>query len=1152
MALALMSAGCPETYDFERQTPARGTFGEEVHTTLRKDARYSRRDPREREAWMQDQRARFVAAVDTTVPEPLLDPLNQLLVEMGPLHDEDLIADLTRKAALIFFDIADNEPIRRVWARDNLSDRASFKAPEVGSTLLAYIVNDPNLSKLNRFLIRMVLENDGFDDQGARVDDEPRFMTELLSVLSDTMTTTELTDDPDRVEALAAKLLWRADRRFQDPDASPKWVVRVDHRGKPLVRHDDRGLLYAPFVDRDGDELADLDADGNFVDFNGEVIPDAQPFGEPQATGLLVRDGLGRAHIEGEGFIFDYVDLHQTAGGFLLQQSHDLAERDVIFDMLDALQVMLPPREQALDPASGAEYEGYPEDNLVTDLVWGLLQVLDLPALDELLETAHLMLQQHEPILAEVLFSLRDFLKRLDDNPDATLTPGHAMGDDLMAAMEPLATSPGFIEDLLLAMRDPVVLEIGPATAELLDFKADRAVPTKDGPYERCFRQCDREYDAGTSARVRCVQSCPREEILVERVDRAAPPGPGNRSHFERVLALFRATSGLSYEMKVEELRIDALGFDTSVDGLLPPLLRIDNAAAAFVQAVSGDFVLVDYVTPEAQESGLVALLLNQLEGSCGPGFVNGIVQDLITILTTVTERDLERTCERFADISSDGALGPDDQKRHKLAVMVSFLSLLTDVPMSEQPSAGQLARFFNTPFPAVHTDVLDLTIAPLVDFDGYYMWEHHGDMLYAAEATGLLDAMRPMFQVVVRHGLEDEFVQMMAVMDLHYQVPEARIETADGGAAPRAGRGTGLVRYETTLRDWMLDDRLLPALRNLSVEGAQLRSSRGRTMPEILGEVADHAMRLDPEVRHRDGSNQSRRADGGMVRPTSRMYVLLDAIDGIDAALERDPIADEKWGRVTDELVDLVLEVDKRDTGEAYFVREGGLTLGRFVMEELVERAKVHRDDGRLHEFVTVDLYDDLSGLITGRGLPILVDVYNTATQSQEDRQLLRDSALYLLNGEGRAELLVVIYDLLLEMIQDEEGFVTAARFWGQTLDPAREWGEGLRPLPLVSHVMLLLERNLELDEDEILLEVVQRGMTPSSALVSETAPQGDSPMGVLSDVYIGYHRVEPGSDAPLSAEDYEQLHDDLGTWLLDDRRGMEQLYDLIDARLR
>jgi hypothetical protein len=318
------------------------------------------------------------------------------------------------------------------------------------------------------------------------------------------------------------------------------------------------------------------------------------------------------------------------------------------------------------------------------------------------------------------------------------------------------------------------------------------------------------------------------------------------------------------------------------------------------------------------------------------------------------------------------------------------------------------------------------------------------------------------------------------------------------------------------------------------------------------LGEVADHAMRLDPEVRHRDGSNQSRRADGGMVRPTSRMYVLLDAIDGIDAALERDPIADEKWGRVTDELVDLVLEVDKRDTGEAYFVREGGLTLGRFVMEELVERAKVHRDDGRLHEFVTVDLYDDLSGLITGRGLPILVDVYNTATQSQEDRQLLRDSALYLLNGEGRAELLVVIYDLLLEMIQDEEGFVTAARFWGQTLDPAREWGEGLRPLPLVSHVVLLLERNLELDEDEILLEVVQRGMTPSSALVSETAPQGDSPMGVLSDVYIGYHRVEPGSDAPLSAEDYEQLHDDLGTWLLDDRRGMEQLYDLIDARLR
>lgn len=1145
-AALLGLSACHTEYDFAREAPERGTFGQEVYQELHKDARWSPRDPGPRLDLLERERQAMVTSLDLTVPEALLDPLDLLLRALAPLQDSDLLPDLTRKLAGVLRALAGQPQVQEALAVRG--QRLNYTAPDVHGALLEHVASWEGLEDLTAYASRVVLANDSLDDQGRAVNGEPQTVTQLTALLSQTLRETEVTEDPQRLEALLADLTLRSDRRFGSGGNDPAWVVRLDARGLPLVRTNARGNLYSPFTDRDGDGLADVNELGQFVDFNGQALP-VPAFGAPNESGLVVRDGLGRAVIQGEGFVFDYVDLNQTSAGFLLRQTPDFVRDDVIFDLLDALQVLLPSRVSL--EQDGQLWQVYPaQNNPLVELLHAVVQLIDIEALDELLETSAVVMRDHDEVLAELLFSLEDLLDRADASPDLELTPGNTLGDDAIEALIPIVTKPGLVEDLLVAMQDPVVLASAEPLADMLDYKADRAVPAPNGPYNVCFRRCERDHESGTVDKVECVRACPNGDILVEPVDRSAGPGPGNRSHFERTLALFRTTSGTPYEMKVLELEISLIDLEVGVDSLLPPLLRIDDAAAAYIEAVAGDFELVNYITEEAVQSNTVNLLLDGLESICGSSLLDSLLQSLVPVLVNVTRLDLEHTCGRFEEVSARTDLSSDELKRHRLSVMVAFLSLLTDVAMDEKPSASQLARFFNTPNPSLDLSIARLSLSQIVDQDGYRLWESHGDMLYAAESTGLLDAMQPVFKVFSKHGMSSELGRLMAVLDQHYPTPEVRYLTSDGQPAPRAGRGTGLVRFEVALRDWLSDDRLFPALHRLAILSDQIESSRGRDMNQILAEVSVHALQQEPGLARRDGQSAHRRADGRTL-PTNRLFLLFDALDELDARLEANPQAQAKWDSASSELLDLLLEIDKRETGEAYFVREGGIALGQFGAEVLADVVRTERDNGTLDRFIQRDLYPQAEELLTGRGLPLLVDLYNAGTASAEDRDRLRAAAQHLTAPQGQAALLVALYDLLADL-GSEINLVILTHFLGDVLDPARSWdGVTAHPQPLLSHSMLLLRESMERDPDATLLEILRNALTRDPSLPSPQGdPAGAAPVELLGDILGDYNRVDPAAQGPFSTEDYAQASGDIADWLLDDRRGMEQIYDLVKSR--
>ncbi len=1150
--LAMLSlwalTGCVEEYDFTRQTPERGTFGEEVYRIVHKDARRSPRNPGQRLDLLERERQDFITSLDGIVPQEFLTPLDHLLRALGPLQDSDLLPDLTRKIAHILEAVSNTPALHQIWAQESAYQH-HFKAAGVNRAVLEHATRYPRLDQLSRYGARLVLDNDGFNDEGQLVPEEPVFMGELSQVLADLLQGAEVTGDEDRFEALMADLLLRTDRRFSAPGTSPMWAVRVDSRGMPLVSRNRRDNLFSPFSDRNGDGLADINTEGRFVDFNGTPL-DAPAFGEPGEIGLLVRDGLGRAFVQDEGFVFEYIDLHQTSVGFLLRETPVFVEEDVPFDLLDSLKVLLPPRVTLVDPDTGDSYRGYPPDNPVLDTVYGALQLMDFAFLDELLDTVAVMLREHDNILAELLFSVEDLLDRVEGRTELELTEDNTLRDDLLEALEPIVMTPGLMEDLLVALQDPVVLRSADAMVQLLSYKADRAVPAPDGAYNRCFRTCERQHDLATEGRVDCVRACPSDEIFVERMDRSLPSGPGNRSHFERTLAMLRTVSGVEYQMHVVDLQIDLVGLDVNVADALPPLLGIEDAADAYVKALAGDFRIVDAITDEAVNSPTTDLLVDGLGSICQNSILDQLIRTLVPVLINVTERDIENVCTRFDEVSAIPGLSAPEMKRQRLAIMVSFLSLLSDVPMDEVPRASQLARFFNSPNPSLDLSLARMTLSQLVDHDGYFLWEHHGDMLFAAEASGFLDAVQPLFKVFSRYDRGGDLIRVMAVLDQHYPTPDVRYMTKAGLEAPRAGRGTGMVRWEESLHSWLLDDRLFPALQQLATVSTQIESRRGRKMSTLVEEVTAHAMRPDAALTMRDGRPVYVRPDGEMVSPINRLHVVLEGLGALDDILEADPVAQEKWDSATGKILDLVLEIDKRQTGEAYFAREGGLALGLFGTEILADKVRAKRDEGLLHEFITRDLYLDVESVMTGRTLPAVVDMVEAATATPEDRALLKDVTLHLLEGEGAQHTLVLLYELLVEL-SNEEAFVTLAQFWGEQLDPDRVWESDVRPLPLLSHGALLLDESLARDPDLEALLLLRRATARDPQLISADGdPLGLAPWEVLADVMRDYNRVDPSSQAPLTAQDYQRINADFARWLQDDARGMEQIYQLVKSR--
>lgn len=484
------------------------------------------------------------------------------------------------------------------------------------------------------------------------------------------------------------------------------------------------------------------------------------------------------------------------------------------------------------------------------------------------------------------------------------------------------------------------------------------------------------------------------------------------------------------------------------------------------------------------------------------------------------------------------GVFGIDSQN---IAGMVEFLSQMFGVTLSRQPTPDELTRMFTQEDIAYREGDTVIDIAEPVDAEGYKLANNLADGLYEAEASGLIDAVRPMAKAFSDRDKEHLLLELFNVVHMHYPGDPSLYRMKDGSQSP--SQAANLRSFEPIIKEVFEDGRLLQSLYDLSVQLQRVEQAKGIDLTEQLRLVVFHATKPG-NFTTRDGQDFLNLPDGRTVRDLTPLHVLVDAIGRVVDRVAEDPEAEERFSRAVSALLDLAIGAEWPQGGEPRFSKDGSVALTVTAASFLADRARAKRDAGELETWLKDDFYGVLDELWTSRLLAGLVLIAEDLLEDDENRAALDEFIAYLVGTpRGREHTTLIAYQLVLRSVNTAV-WVPLAQSLSQMIDPDRDWatGDARAKMPLLSHGALALEGIMKQDEQEVGLALINRGL--------ERQGEQEAPIFTIGDILADYFRAEPGSDAPATAEDYRSFFSQMAAWMKDDAEGLEQLYDLVDLR--
>ncbi|HIA01673.1 MAG TPA: hypothetical protein EYN66_07145 [Myxococcales bacterium] len=755
---------------------------------------------------------------------------------------------------------------------------------------------------------------------------------------------------------------------------------------------------------------------------------------------------------------------------------------------------------------------------------------------------------EHSDLVAQMVQSLGHLGDLSKNFPKAQLAPQSTLGDEMLAMASQMTTMPSLMRDLLDAMAQPSVSVLLPALVDLMTYRSALAMPTI--AYENCFWNCDAAHQSGSLGHAQCVRNCPADTIFAAPVNENALGANGNRSNLERLIHLFYAISGVEFEMSITQMDISVFGFGMAFDdpSFMPPMLRIPDAGAALVKSVIGRMHLKNYVTPEALKNGMVDKMLWAFDKACDPGKIVGFFMDLGSFaIPNKFKLAFGQACNDFMAVNQQYGLSQEEYKRQRISHLLVVMSHLTDTPFSASPSASEMGRYFMDPTPEIDVPGMTMSLSQLKDRDGFYLYERNGDMMFAAEASGLLDAFAPLLIVFDNHGAPEMPIQLMDLLHRHWATPGTQEYQSNGN--PVALSNSAIVRFEPLLKHWLTNNRLLPAFISL-INQPNLKSQTGRTFSQVMDEMAKHLFEISQTVTHRSGGHFSKGSNGEYISPISRSYVLLDALAGLSKHMDQAPQTE----RLSQGLKALapMLEVQSDGAGKAYFVDQAAMTVASMVMGVVSQSLNDAHASGQSPAQRRDQWLNDVQTLVSSDGLGLAMEWAHFLDQRPGAKPLLNSLFSHLLETPtGRQQTLLKAYELLVGF-SDELGLVQAAPFYGSLLDPERVWSQGANNMPLVSTMMALFQRIRSVDSGAVLATMMTNALTRKVGVLPEGAPYGAYPISGIGRVIKAYRRVDPSQITPLNSADYQLIGLELSNWLLDGERGLEKMFKMVQARIR
>lgn len=1051
-------------------------------------------------------RSAVIAAMDQIFPESKLGDVQDYLTAVLPLTDDGSLPTLVDKVAdLVKNRLESDTELHAALAL--LLDRDGYLPRSTARGLLAEVAGYPGLSGLLDPLLAFAAK--GGAGHTALLDLLDALGFELRAALrSDDAAQSDPQQPSDKERPMRLLLDFLLKENVVSPEATtPILVTRRDPRGAALVRAQASGTLPAPFVDKDQDGLADLDATGRFVTSDGKAAP--MPFlADVKAADTAAgRDSYGRALDSQGALVYQTVDLDTTILGGLGRDALSLFElpKDIGFKLLTGASTVLGPTSQ-LTKTKGKEsltYQGYdPKQSALLDLAWGGLQALRAPSLDSTLELADTLLAKHEGKVTRLLAALLAAIDIAGRYDKAKLDPKSNLYDELVVVIQKIlrkqksSLSQGLLEDLLHALTDPRTHELGAMFAPYMDY-ADVHV----------FDSTGKVVDKGGGAAGFSVP-----------VNRSLPDSGTNRSIFQRLIHLLNNTSGMALGNKAGA-QVQIAGTKVGDPFTKNQLFYVKDAAVFFVQSIAyaRDSQGKLTTTPKAYlQMNLTASMKAALTK------LNQSEDELLATIAEIDGLTTHPTPEALAQMMFSDKLSDD-------------LLKVMDPP----------ADVFGHPMASYHRGTLVSWLLPFKDL---------ACRTDKGKPCTIIDAIRPLAQAFADHDAEDLFVELMKVLHRHYPSKSSADHQFTSPKADAYATGAGGVTWEPVFAEILGRSDLLPALSalapvidTLTLTGSKPAAGELRTLLSFLVDPAS-----SKTLTYRDGTAVAKTTDGltaltctdanGMALSScvTPFYLVADAVAGLRKARDAartagDSALVDDFDDAVSDIADTFLAVE--GTGESSRLKRAHfIPIARQGLKLLRDRLTAHAAKGDTATWLSKTLPDDIEDIFSSPVVPRAVAFLKLARKDSPMRLALFGLLAHLLDADGTPQpyraALSAIGDVA-QLLLDDARLVPLMHTLGKALE--RQGG-------IVEAALAFLKPSMAKDSQKVLPDLLKNAF-------AEQTP-GKSALGILVDLALQVNRQKPGVSTPRAAADLGLFLTETRRFLSDAESGLTKFFELIKKR--
>ena len=1050
------------------------------------------------------QKAKLIATVDTMLPKSFLDTLETFLEQLLPLSDDGTMERAIASLGDLLGTMADDPDFSPALAR--LAIRNGYRPTNTAAGLVHTIVEYPNIDEFIGKTLNLIAPGGSAEAEWKQLLTAGSYALRYVQPVANP-------GDSERTLRLALNLMTSTHPDLATGAARP--LVTRDYRGLAMAALVN-GTVAAPFVDKDGDGLADVDAMGHYVDANGQPLSVPSPFPELGATDTAPRDTQGRALADPNGTqtLYRYYDLDGTVFGGLAREGLKLMDpnKDTTFGLLWGASALLGPRttktQMYMDAAGGLAdtltYSGFDTSQAaVLDLVHAFVQLLGDPNADGTFQAVSTLLNQHESDTARLVGAMLDASDRGKAHPEAQVPATSDLYDDLMVIVDRILAIDGLPKDLLAALdatQHPAVKDLAPMIARLMsarnqvDFvRTGSAYPLKMG---------GNDLDA------------------IDPVDRTQPDVDYNQSLMQRIAHLIHDSNNVKFCNKAgAKPTVLGIPFGGPNGYSECGLFEIDDLALFYILNMQTD---ASKATNPSAKSGA---------DFCGH----------------MTSGDLLQTGCPLAIGSTVGIDGfgqyptPASLNRSLFLKQDEKPQFLKDTTSDVLCSDGD--KFI---------DVHDRSI---------FAWETHmANAPYDPANATFYTAIAPIVDAFAKHdecttvngkttchNAAKILVDLFAMLHTHWASAQSsyfghQYQSTDA-TKPRFSYPDNVVSYEPLMAEVLGQGDLVNAVINLAPTLNTMTIDGKPGSPKAIDYLIPSARYIfmpDPNagIAYRDGSTSTVRSDGTTPVPVATPYYLMaDAFAAKRAALGAAPMPQQTaWKTATSALVDQMLTVQKNANGTYQFQNRRFRAISLLLINFLRGRIQAHVNAGDLDTWVHQTLTQDITDTLGGPTFAALADFTGKVEADPDARTQLYQLLDYLVDEADHDQVFQTALTTLADQVQmflDDPDLVPVARVMGAALDPQKG---------AVDAQLTLMKKAHDLDTNKALLTILRNLYKQNS--------DGIYPASDLADVLSELNRAQPGHGGPLDGDDYRSILNEVKGFLIDDQRGFTRFLNIVKAR--